>query len=49
MIDSALLTNISLFLVNVKKWEKSMNEDEKELEKLKKEESKHMKVCWNYI
>ena len=36
---------LSLILANVRKWEKSMETDERELEKLKKEEGKHMKVC----
>ena len=30
--------------MNVAKWEKSMAEDEKEIEKLKKEEKKHVAV-----
>ena len=29
---------------NVRKWEKTLSDDERDLEKLKKEESKHMKV-----
>jgi len=31
--------------VNVKKWEDTVAEDERELEKLKKDENKQMKVC----
>lgn len=30
--------------VNVKKWEKSVSNDEKELDKVKNDESRHMKV-----
>ena len=39
------IVNYFLFdSVNVAKWEKSMAEDEKEIEKLKKEEKKHVAV-----
>jgi hypothetical protein len=31
--------------VNVRKWEETVAEDEQELEKLKKDENKQMKVC----
>ena len=33
-----------LFVANVKKWEKTVADDDKDLEKLKKEEAKQMKV-----
>ena len=33
-----------MFTANVRKWEKAVGDDEKELEKLKKEEAKQMKV-----
>jgi len=36
-------------VANVQKWEKTLKEDDKELEKLKKEEQKQMKVCLKFI
>jgi len=35
--------------VNVKKWEDTVAEDERELEKLKKDENKQMKVSYGRI
>ena len=37
--------NFCIVLVNVQKWEETVAEDERELEKLKKDEQKQMKVC----
>ena len=33
-----------MFVANVNKWEKTVSDDEKELEKLKKDEQKQIKV-----
>ena len=35
--------------VNVKKWEDTVAEDERELEKLKKDENKQMKVLLSFL
>lgn len=36
-----------MYAANVKKWTKQVSNDEKELEKLKKEEAKQMKVKYH--
>ncbi len=35
---------VILFTANVRKWEKTVSDDEKDQDKLKKEEAKQMKV-----